>query len=117
MNRLPAEQGSPSAARWAGGPQPNEPLPEPARRRLALAFERAGEVEALMAAALAALGLDAAPADAERAVDPRAANWRGQLEALREDLAAPLRRRLQDLCATVCDHGSCSCQAGRSASA
>jgi hypothetical protein len=73
-------------------------LPPAGRRSIALAAERAVEVEDLLAAAIAVLGAGGEGDDGGAGeLDPGAANWRGRLECVRADLAAPLRRALAEL--------------------
>ena len=74
------------------------PLPAPVRRRVALAAERAAEVDLLLSAVLNALDLDEPAGEgAGPDLDPQAANWRGRLQCLRADLAVPLWRALEKM--------------------
>lgn len=77
------------------GRLPAEHLPPAARRAIAIASDRAGDVEALLNEAVEALAGEESEIED---LSPRAANWRGRLEGLRADLAAPLCRLLGKLC-------------------
>ena len=77
---------------------PTDALPAPVRRRIALAAERAAEVDALLTAALDLVaGREGRAEAATGDLDPGAANWHGQLQCLRADLAVPLWRALEEM--------------------